>query len=360
MKHQVQFETEEAINRPLPISIGLSGGSGTGKTYSALLLARGMASELSGPGAPVAFVDTENRRGLHYLDDFPEIRGSYIDFGPEIGGRMVGYPADRWIDLLDFVAASGVGAMVVDSWSHSWEGIGGVLEQQAEVLSSLGEGEANNIRAWAKVKPTYRKLINRVIQFPIPVILCTRAKPVLMKRQKIDGQWVETPIGKTKTRRKDIPWDVAADGDLLFEMLAMAILDHEHPGCPKYQVKIADQFKRLWAADRPLTEETGREMARWSKRQSTAQADKALMDAARQTARDGAAAMRTYWQSLDGGQQGVLRTILPELQRTAAEADAARVEDDDPFAARPTAEQIAAAEAETRAIIEARDREAGG
>ena len=358
MKHQVQFETEEAINRPLPISIGLSGGSGTGKTYSALLLARGMASELSGPGAPVAFVDTENRRGLHYLDDFPEIRGSYIDFGPEIGGRMVGYPADRWIDLLDFVAASGVGAMVVDSWSHSWEGIGGVLEQQAEVLSSLGEGEANNIRAWAKVKPTYRKLINRVIQFPIPVILCTRAKPVLMKRQKIDGQWVETPIGKTKTRRKDIPWDVAADGDLLFEMLAMAILDHEHPGCPKYQVKIADQFKRLWAADRPLTEETGREMARWSKRQSTAQADKALMDAARAAARGGQEELQAHWKTLSQDQRAVLLPIMDEIKRTATEATQRAAVSGDDLGFSPTPEQLAAAEAEARAAIEAQTQEA--
>ena len=54
-----QFMTAEQINRPLPISIGISGGSGSGKTYSALALARGIAAELGGEGAPVAFVDTE-------------------------------------------------------------------------------------------------------------------------------------------------------------------------------------------------------------------------------------------------------------------------------------------------------------
>ena len=47
MKHEFAFLTPEQLARPLPISIGLSGGSGPGKTYSAPRVARGIAEELN-------------------------------------------------------------------------------------------------------------------------------------------------------------------------------------------------------------------------------------------------------------------------------------------------------------------------
>ena len=70
----IRFIPVTEINDPLTLSIGLSGGSGTGKTYSALLMARGIAEVVTGrKGAPIGFVDTENRRALHYKQDFPEM-----------------------------------------------------------------------------------------------------------------------------------------------------------------------------------------------------------------------------------------------------------------------------------------------
>ena len=59
---------------------------------------------------------------------------------------------------------------------------------------------------------------------------------------------------KTKTRRADVPWDVAGDGDLLFEMTAMMMLDPAAPGCPVHQIKCADQFRALFDPRRPMTE----------------------------------------------------------------------------------------------------------
>lgn len=367
----ITFLTPEDLNRPLPISIGLSGGSGTGKTYSALLLASGIADGMTGQqGAPIAFVDTENRRGLHYRQQFPQILGHYIDFGPtDQNGNLVGYPPERWIALIDAVEKAGVTAMVVDSFSHAWEGINGVLDLQAAELERLVEAaQARNPNrqidpnqhsqlAWASIKPRYRRLVNRIIRSSVNTLLCTRAKPVM---QKWDGRaQKEVNARKTKTRRGDVPWDVAADGDLIFEMTAMMILDPEHPGAPRYQIKVADQFKSLFHADKPITAATGRAMAEWSRGRGDAQKEKELMDAARAKARNGTAAMREFWTGLDAARQGILRTILPELQETAASADKANREDDDPFAVGPTPEQLAAAEAEAMEAIAQRDAAIG-
>lgn len=353
-----RFMTADEINRPLPLSVGISGGSGTGKTYSALLLARGIATELAGPGAPIAFVDTENRRGLHYRDAFPEILDHYVSFGPEVEGKMVGFPPERWIELLDFVEGSGAKALVIDSFSSAWEGINGVLDLQAAELDRLSGGDEKKAErvgqlAWAQVKPRYRRLINRMIQSSVPTIICTRAKPVMQNPDYKGGGNART----TKTRRKDVPWDVAGDADMIFEVAAMVILDPAHPGCPLYQIKVADQFKGILRPDRPISEATGQAMAKWSKRQSNAHADKAMMDAARATARQGSAAMRDYWKALDAGQQSVIRAILKELQETAATADQAQTQDEDPFADRPTPEHLAAAEAAARGEAAAQAQE---
>lgn len=335
----IRYMRPEEISRPLPVSIGLSGPSGCGKTYSALRLARGLARELKGDGAKIAFVDTENRRGLHYREAFPEMLETYVDFSPEGDGGMVGYPPDRWIDLLDMVESGDVGALVVDSFSHAWEGINGVLDLQAQELERLSGGDERKAErvgqlAWASIKPKYRRLINRIIRADVPIILCTRAKPVMQKWDKDARK--EVNARATKTRRADVPWDIAADADLIFEMTVMTILDPAHPGCPRYQIKVADQLKPIFRPEAPITESHGAQMAKWSVSQRDAQATKALMDDARARAREGKEAMRKYWGSLSAEQKGPLNAILGELQGLAAKADeAASAPAADPFSADP-------------------------
>lgn len=363
------FLTEAEIKEPLPISIGLSGGSGTGKTYSALMLASGMADALAGAaGAPIAFIDTENRRGLHYRDAFPQILRHYVDFGPVNGrGEMVGYPPERWIALIDAIEASGVKAGVIDSFSHAWEGINGVLDLHAAELERLTGGNAEQADkksqlAWAAIKPRYRRLINRIIRSKVNWVICTRAKPVMQARKNVDGRWIEQNARKTKTRRADVPWDVAADGDLIFEMTAMAVLDPEHPGWPRYQIKVADQFKSMFRPDAPLSAAIGREMAEWSRGRGSAQIEKALMDEARDEARKGKAAFTAFWQGLDKPKRGIVWTILDECRETAEAADARPAETDDPFGLPPddpSHDPDDLKRAEDEALAYAREQEQG-
>lgn len=367
--NSIDFLTADELDHPLPISIGLSGGSGTGKTYSALLLASGIADKMAGTkNAPIAFVDTENRRGLHYREAFPQILGHYVDFGPtDKRGEMVGYPPERWIALLDAVERAGVRALVIDSFSHAWEGINGVLDLQAAEVERLSGGDEKKAErvgqlAWAAVKPRYRRLINRIIRSSANTILCTRAKPVM---QKWDAQArKEVNARKTKTRRGDVPWDPAADSDLIFEMTAMMILDPEHPGFPRYQVKVADQFKTLFRPDVPLTREIGEAMAEWSVGRGSAAQEKELMDKARAEARGGKDAFTAFWQGLDQMKRSIVRTILDECREIAAAADSkSAVAADDPFDVDddgPTPEQRDAAEAEAREAIARRDAEEEG
>jgi hypothetical protein len=130
-----------------------------------------------------------------------------------------------------------------------------------------------------------------------------------------------------------VPWDPASDGDLMFEMTAMVILDPSAPGCPVHQIKVADQFKGLFDPRRPMSEATGFAMAEWAKGQGGAHKQKEIMDHARDQARLGTAAFTSWWQSDEGKTaRDTVRPIMDEIKALCAITDElANQSDDDPF-----------------------------
>ena len=371
----IRFTPVAEITDPLNIAIGLSGGSGTGKTYTALLIARGIAETVTGKaGAPIGYVDTENRRALHYKAKFPEMH--HFDFTAlDDAGNVVGFGPERWIAIIDAAEAAGLPVLILDSFSHAWEGIGGVLDMHAMELEQLteiaekrsgGKYEVDpskySQQAWIKPKARYRLLTDRIVRAKTNIIICTRAKPVMQAGFGANAKNAR----KTKTRREDIPWDPASDADLMFEMTAMVILDPSAPGKPLWQVKVADQFKNVFDRREVMGVDTGRALAKWALTQGIDQTAKDAMDKARKEARGGTKAFTEYWNSDEGKQRReVLRPIIAELQKIAADADASRDElGDDPFSNSgasdddgPSAEDLARAEAEALAAIQQNDRD---
>lgn len=340
----IRFIPVAEINDPLTIALGISGGSATGKTYTALRVARGMAEASTGkPGAPIGYVDTENKRALHYKAAFPEMM--HFDFTAIDGdGELVGFGPERWIEVIDAAEAAKLPVLIMDSFSHAWEGVGGVLDLHAQVLDRLvREAEARNQRynnttpvdpgkfsqlAWAEVKPRYRRLIDRIVRAKTNVIICTRAKPVMQKGFGDKAENART----TKTRRKDVPWDPASDADLMFEMTAMVILDPSAPGCPVHQIKVADQFKNLFDRRNTMSEATGFAMAEWAKGQGGAQKQKDVMDGARAVARGGTTKFKEWWAKAEKADRAIVKPIMDEIQTLCADADKAALQsDDEPF-----------------------------
>jgi hypothetical protein len=338
----IRFVPVSEIHDPLTIALGISGGSGTGKTFTALRVARGIAEAMTGKkGSPIGYVDTENKRALHYKATFPEM--AHFDFTAiNADGELVGFGPERWIEVIDAAEAAELPVLIMDSFSHAWEGVGGVLDLHAQVLDRLvqaaqvranGRYEVDPAKfsqlAWAEVKPRYRRLIDRIVRAKTNIIICTRAKPVMQQGFGDKAKNART----TKTRRQDVPWDPASDGDLMFEMTAMIILDPSAPGCPVHQIKVADQFKGLFDRNRPMGEHTGRAMAEWAAGQGGANKQKETMDAAREHARAGTATFTAWWNSEEGkAARPVVRPIMEEIQALCATADqVAEISDDVPF-----------------------------
>lgn len=245
------FESRPAIRSRVPLWVNLIGPSGTGKTFSALRLATGMA-RIYGDG--VSVVDTEARRSEHYADLF---KFNIVDFKPPFG------PLDYWA-AIEHCLRQGAKTIVIDSMSHEWEGEGGVLEQHVQQMEALGKKhgkppEKMDQLAWQAPKGDHRRMLSKMVQSGANFILCYRAKEKL----KVIANQPPRPLG----------WQPVGPDDLAYESTVSMLLLPGAGGVPswtpsedaeKARVRLPNQFKALFAQRRPLDEETGTALASWA------------------------------------------------------------------------------------------------
>ncbi len=116
------FQFREAKREGVGLLIGLAGGTGSGKTFSAFRLASGIAGNRK-----FAVIDTEAGRALHYADQFRFDHGDLR--GP--------FNPDAYIEAIAAADDAGYPAIVVDSTSHLWAGDGGILDWREAELDRL-------------------------------------------------------------------------------------------------------------------------------------------------------------------------------------------------------------------------------
>lgn len=242
---------------------GLFSESGCGKTMSALLLARGFV----GPRGKIVMIETESGRGEVYVNDIP---GGYdviplrtIDEdGTEIPDA---FSPRRYGEAISLAESNGVDALIIDSASHEWEGIGGVLHMAAQNVEAQKKGPL----VWQQPKIDHqRHFVGRLLQTPISlVIVCMRAKyPMEQVTAGTVERWKQA--GGTGSPPKLGDWarsptlDPKQSEDILFEMLAHGWIDREH----RLQVTRYTRPDMASAVPngQPITLETGAALARWA------------------------------------------------------------------------------------------------
>lgn len=164
----MSFEIKKATRTGIIPLIGFYGRSSAGKTFSALLFARGFV----GPAGRITVLDTENRRASLFSDVIP---GGYnvIDLEPP-------FTPERYTEAMQ-VANKASDIIIIDSVSHLWSGEDGILEaQEAELQRMAGDDykrrEACKMAAWIKPKFRYNQWFQNVLRTPIPLIVCLRGQ----------------------------------------------------------------------------------------------------------------------------------------------------------------------------------------
>jgi len=245
------FSFRPAVRENVGLLIGLSGSSGSGKTYTAMRLAKGIVGD-----APFAVIDTEAGRAKHYADQF---RFDHGDFAPP-------FTPDRYADAIAAADAAKYSAIVVDSTSHEWAGEGGILDwQETELTRMAGDDfkkrEACKMASWVKPKMSHKQMVQRLLQVRAHLILCFRAEPKIEMVKGDGGKW---EIREKQSLTGLHGWIPITEKNLPYELTASFLLMADRPGVP-LPIKLQEQHRALFPLDQPITEESGARLAAWAK-----------------------------------------------------------------------------------------------
>ena len=245
----MSYTFRRAVREHVPLIIGLSGGTGSGKTFSAMRLAKGMAH-----GKPFCVIDTENGRASHYADQFVfDVLDLRAPFSPDAYAKAIA-AADK----------AGYPAIVVDSASHVWAGDGGILDwQEAELDRMAGTDyqrrETCKMASWIKPKLAHKHMMSTLLQVKAHIILCFRAE------EKIEMVKVN---GKTEVRKKESligkdGWVPVCEKNVPFECTCSFLLLASNPGIP-HPIKLEGQHKPFFSPTDCIDEYSGEQLDKWA------------------------------------------------------------------------------------------------
>jgi len=244
-----------AIRENVGLFIGLAGGTGSGKTWSAMEIAKGIV----GSGNRFAVIDTENKRASHYAD--------YFDF--DVVDFSSPFSSKRYAEVVKYVYEQKYKAIVLDSFSHEHDNEGGYLDLQATKLmemvkrSMAKDPNQNEYKvadkltplSWKEPKADRVRMLQTLLacSSTVPLIFCMRAQE----------KYFTSKDGKLMAREKP-EWEPICGKGMMFEMTVSFMLYADKPGCP-VPIKLQEQHKKLFPLNKPLGSESGRLIAEWAK-----------------------------------------------------------------------------------------------
>jgi hypothetical protein len=207
----------------------LTSPSGGGKTYSGLLLAKGL-------GGKTVVIDTEEGSSDLYdqLHDF-----DVVDLKPP-------FTPERYIEAIHACEEAGYDVIVIDSVTHCWSGKGGCLELVDDIAKAKFRG--NTWSAFSEITPRWRAFVDAILRSSAHVICTGRSKTETA--QVDDG-------GRKKVTKLGMKLE-ARDG---LEYEFTCVLDIIHDG--HYATVSKDRTGLFTGDPKPITEETGKQLSEW-------------------------------------------------------------------------------------------------
>lgn len=249
----MDFTFKPAVRQGIHLLIGLAGNTGSGKTYTALRLATGLAG-----GEKFGVIDTEASRALHYADEF--------DF--QHGDLSEPFSPDRYLEAIVAAEKAGFPVVVVDSMSHEHAGDGGILDMHDAILEDRVQRAMNRqnesrpewkIReslswsAWSKPKQQHKRMLSKLLQLRCHLILCFRTEQRTKMAKGKDGK--SEIVGFDAT--------ICAKG-LEYEATASWMLGNEHPGQASTALKLPAKLRPIFPPDKLIDEKAGEQLAKWA------------------------------------------------------------------------------------------------
>lgn len=183
----------KATKKQAKLKIALKGAAGTGKTYSALVIAKAL-------GGKTALADSEHGRALLYADRFNYDHQALQDFS-----------LDTYVNILREMAEGGYEIGILDSISHAWMGKGGALE---EVDRRTGDNGSKFSSGWKEVTPKQNNFVDSMRAYPGHLIATMRTKMEYVIEENERGKKVPKKVGLAPVQRDGVEYEF----DFIFDL----------------------------------------------------------------------------------------------------------------------------------------------
>lgn len=214
----------KATKKQAKLRLALFGVSGSGKTYSALRIAKGL-------GGNIAVIDTENHTACKYSDRFEfdvcECEKASIN------------------NLMTLLSdASEYDVLIIDSLTHAWDEL---LDEVNRIAKTKFGG--NSWSAWSEGTPKQRAFIKALLDFKGHLIVTMRSETTWEVQENDKGKKVPVRIGTAPKQGKSIEYE--------FDMLINLSQDHTAHILKDRTGKYQDECMEL------LDENLGKELGEW-------------------------------------------------------------------------------------------------
>lgn len=175
------------------LRLALCGPAGSGKTYTALALARGL-------GTRCAVICTERGSAAKYADEF--------DFDMDILAED--QSPEAYVKAISAAERGGYEVLIIDSLTHAWSGAKGTLQQvdDAKVKTK------NQWTAWRTPSKGHSKLIDKILSCKCHVIATMRVKMEHAQEKDERGKTVVRKIGLAPIMRDGVEYEFDVVGDI--------------------------------------------------------------------------------------------------------------------------------------------------
>ncbi len=195
------MQLRKSERKKAKIKMALQGSSGSGKTYSSLLLAQGITNK---DFSKIAIIDTENGSADLYAH-----LGDY-----NVLALQPPYTPEKYIEAIELCEKEGMEVIIIDSISHAWD----------ELLDFHSKLVGNSFTNWAKVTPRQKAFTDKILQCKAHVIATMRTKQDYVLNQK-DGKYVPEKVGLKAVQRDGLDYEFTLVFDIDIKHFAVSSKD---------------------------------------------------------------------------------------------------------------------------------------
>ncbi|WP_262315396.1 ATP-binding protein [Lacticaseibacillus parakribbianus] len=237
------MKVTKAQRSQIKVPILLMGASGSGKTLSALLIAKGMLEKIqpdleeAKQWENIGVIDTEHQRSSLYVNT--EHDGVTIGSFTKVDLEAP-FTADRYEEAFTLLKQAGCQVIIIDSTSSAWSGEGGILNKVDEYGGQIGD--------WKKVGPDQQKLLNLLTRNDVHVIATARSKQGVEVTRTDTGKVKVEKVGLKPEMKDGTEYEFAITFQLYENHIAQAMKDNSS----------------IFAQPQVLDREVGRKIVSWA------------------------------------------------------------------------------------------------